>query len=153
MPLGRGIVELFEAIPERIEVSGQAPTWRVTGGSFESVLRYAREAYGDAAVIAREDRTRWWPRVTLTVTTDPALVAAAPDPEVFATPSQPAATDDDAGEPTPPRHVAEAPVEDARPEDGGQGGPFTGVLEEIFAHQEAQRRRRLSIPQQRSSDA
>lgn len=144
MPLGRGIVELLEAIPERIEVSGQAPTWRVTGGSFESVLRYAREAYGAVAVIAREDRSRWWPRVTLTVTVDPALVAAAPDPEVFASPAEPA-EDAEASRPTPPRHVAEAPAE---PET-----PSPGVLEEIFAHQEARRRQRLSIPQQRSSDS
>ena len=78
MPLGRGIVEVFEAIPERIEVSGHRPTWRVTGGSFEAAFDYAREAFGGVAVVAREDRGRWWPRVTLTVTVDPALVATAP---------------------------------------------------------------------------
>ena len=75
---------MFEAIPERIEVSGHRPTWRVTGGSFEAALDYAREAFGGVAVVAREDRGRWWPRVTLTVTVDPALVAAAPPLGSFA---------------------------------------------------------------------
>ena len=28
MPLARSIKELFEAIPDRIEVSGHSPTWR-----------------------------------------------------------------------------------------------------------------------------
>ena len=36
MPLGKGIVEVFGAIPDRIEVSGHEPTWKVTGGSFEA---------------------------------------------------------------------------------------------------------------------
>ncbi len=84
MPLGKGIAEVFGAIPERIEVSGHEPTWKVTGGSFESVLAFAREAYGETTVVAREDRSRWWPRVTLTVTRDPVLAAAAPDLATFA---------------------------------------------------------------------
>ncbi len=75
MALRRDIVGVFEAIPDRIEVSGHEPTWRVTGGSFESVLEYARQAFGDPVVVAREDRRRWWPRVTLTVTKDPELAA------------------------------------------------------------------------------
>ena len=32
MPLGKGIAEVFGAIPDRIEVSGHEPTWKVTGG-------------------------------------------------------------------------------------------------------------------------
>lgn len=84
MPIRRGIVDLVEAIEDRIEVAGHAPTWRVTGGSFESALRFAREAYDDPVVISRTNRNRWWPRVTLTVTTDPELAADTPDLEVFA---------------------------------------------------------------------
>ena len=92
MPLGRGIVEVFEAIPERIEVSGHGPTWRVTGGSFESALAFAQEAFGDTVVVAREDRSRWWPRVTLTVTQDPELAAEAPPVETFADAAAPDVT-------------------------------------------------------------
>src|SRR3954447_1553870 len=89
MALGKGIADMFEAIPERIEVSGQAPTWRVTGGSFDSVLAYAREAYDNPTVIAREDRSRWWRRVTLTVTHDPALSSGAPPLDTFAADPEP----------------------------------------------------------------
>jgi hypothetical protein len=78
MEIRRGIAELLEAIPDRIEVSGQSPTWKVTGGSFDSVVDYANDAFDEPVVLAREDRTRWWPRVTLTVTTDPELAADAP---------------------------------------------------------------------------
>ena len=84
MPLGRGIVEVFEAIPDRIVVSGHGPTWKVTGGSFESVLGYVHEVFEQYAVLGRVDRTRWWPRVTLTVTTDPTLMAQAQPLETFA---------------------------------------------------------------------
>jgi hypothetical protein len=168
MPLGRGIAELFEAIPERIEVSGHAPTWRVTGGSFESVLSYAREAYDDPTVIAREDRTRWWPRVTLTVTTDPVLAAAAPPLDSFAADPEPAPAP---VEPTPadpprtprrrgagrhaadvgPRVATEIGVPEQRTDLSGVDEPALsfGVLDEIFAHQEELRRARLQIPGQR----
>jgi hypothetical protein len=78
MPLGRGIAEIFEAIPARIEVSGHAPTWRITGASFDAVMDYVRECFEDAAVLACHRRDRLWPRVTLTVTTDPRLAATAP---------------------------------------------------------------------------
>ncbi len=141
MPLGRGIVEVFEAIPDRIEVSGHSPTWKVTGGSFESVLSYARDAFGDTVVIAREDRSRWWSRVTLTLTQDPALAASAPPVETFADPV--------VAEPV----LAEALV------DGGETGStgrasasrdtFPSGLEEIFAHQEELRLARHRIPEQR----
>ena len=120
---------MFEAIPERIEVSGHRPTWRVTGGSFEAALAYAREAFGGAAVVAREDRGRWWPRVTVTVTVDPALVAAAPPLGSFAD-----------------RPEARVDQPEARVEI-----PF--VLEQIFAHQEERRLARLRIPAQRSRRA
>ena len=121
---------MFEAIPERIEVSGHQPTWRVTGGSFESALDFARDAFGASTVVAREDRGRWWPRVTLTVTVDPALVATAPPLELF--------TDYDPGFDEPEARV-------------DKGTPL--ALEAIFAHQAQQeelRRFRRRIPAQRS---
>jgi hypothetical protein len=124
MPLGRDIVDVFEAIPERIEVSGHRPTWRVTGGSFEAALEYARDAFDGSAVVARDDHGRWWPRVTLTVTVDPALVAAAPPLGSFLDPEE--------SEPDP-----DIPL----------------VLERIFAHQEERRMARLRIPAQRSHRA
>ncbi len=124
---------MFGAIPERIEVSGHEPTWKVTGGSFESVLAFAREAYGETTVVAREDRSRWWPRVTLTVTRDPVLAAAAPDLATFATPVVPEQV---------AAHRAD-PTEDAP--------SFVSALEEIFAHQEELRQARRGIPQQRTS--
>jgi hypothetical protein len=119
MPLGQNIAEVFGAIPERIEVSGHEPTWRVTGGSFESVLAYVQQAFAGATVVAREDRHRWWPRVTLTVTRDPELAAGAPDVAAFAT----------GGVPDPP--------------------PFASALDEIFTHQEELRMARREIPEQR----
>jgi hypothetical protein len=137
MPLGRGIVEVFEAIPERIEVSGHGPTWKVTGGSFDDVLDYARAAFGETAVIAREDRGRWWPRVTLTVTKDPALMTEAPALETFAE-----AAHLDGPE---PRRVARADA--STTEDESE----VTVLEEIFAYQEERRLARRGIPEQRSS--
>jgi hypothetical protein len=139
MPLGRGIVEVFEAIPDRIEVSGHEPTWKVTGGSFDAVIAFAREAFGETAVIGREDRSRWWPRVTLTVTADPDLMARAPAQGTFADPIEP-------DEPEPdPVHVAE--VDAPTVEDDS----FVSSLDEIFAHQEALRMARLRIPAQRPS--
>ena len=92
MPLRQGIHELVEAIEERIEVTGRAPTWRVTAGSFESAMSYAREAYHDPVVVDRSDQHRFWPRVTLTVTTDPALARSAPPlAELVRPPAPPAA--------------------------------------------------------------
>jgi hypothetical protein len=132
MPLGRGVVELFEAIPDRIEVSGHRPTWRVTGGSFEAALAYARQAFGETVVVARKDRSRLWPRVTLTVTSDPALTADAPPVEAFA--DRPGEVE----EATVPEHVEDDPGRPASP------------LEEIFAHQEELRQARRRIPAQRT---
>src|SRR3954453_19823144 len=99
MPIGRNIVELMEAIPDRIEVSGTAPTWRVTGGSFDSVVAWVRDAFDEPGVIGREAPRRGWPRVTLPVTTAPSLAAGAPELESFAPPEP---------EPEPP--VAAEPV-------------------------------------------
>jgi len=135
MPLGKGIAEVFGAIPDRIEVSGHEPTWKVTGGSFESVLAFARKAYGETTVIAREDRSRWWPRVTLTVTRDPVLAAKAPELATFATPVVPEQA---------AAHHAHPVTEDAP--------SFVSVLDEIFAHQEELRQARRDIPQQRASE-
>ena len=132
MPLGKGIAEVFGAIPDRIEVSGHEPTWKVTGGSFESVLAFAREAYGETTVVARGDRSRWWPRVTLTVTRDPALAAAAPDLATFATPVVPEQA----------AHRADPVTEDSP--------SFASALDEIFAHQEELRLARRDIPRQRT---
>jgi hypothetical protein len=89
MPLRQGINELVEAIEDRIEVAGRAPTWRVTAGSFESAMSYAREAYHDPVVVDRSDQHRLWPRVTLTVTTDPVLARSAPPLEQLVRPPIP----------------------------------------------------------------
>lgn len=143
--LGRDIVQVFEAIPDRIEVSGREPTWQVTGGSFEAAVTYAREAFGDPVVVARQDRRRWWPRVTLTVTKDPLLAASAPPFEVLANPEpepepepeavvapEPVLAPPSAREPTEPTEP-EAVV--APPEPATEAGPLAS-LEEMFAYQE-----------------
>jgi hypothetical protein len=136
MEIRRGIAELLEAIPERIEVSGHAPTWKVTGGSFESVVDYANEAFDEPVVLAREDRARWWPRVTLTVTTDPTLAEAAPPLEELA--QEPTVPPDDVALVVPaPRHRAE------------ENEIFESFLDEAFARQEAARDERARVPQQR----
>lgn len=132
MPLGKGIVEVFGAIPDRIEVSGHGPTWKVTGGSFEDTLAFVESAYTEAVVVARDDRGRWWPRVTLTVTSDPVLAAAAPDVATFATP---------AVHRTPAGQAIETTVDPPT---------FASALEEIFAHQEELRMARRGIPEQRA---
>jgi hypothetical protein len=140
MPLGREIVELLEAIPDRIEVSGTGPTWRVTGGSFDSVVSWANDAFDDPVVIAREDRSRWWPRVTLTVTTDPGLAAEAPPLAAFTEPDRP-----EPESPEPEVIVPEAPAAAPEPTTDEEFSP----LEEIFASQEAARVARR-FPEQRA---
>jgi hypothetical protein len=149
MPLRREITQVFEAIPERIEVSGTGPTWRVTGGSFDAVISWANDAFDSPVVIAREDRNRWWPRVTLTVTTDPALAAEAPPLASFSEP-QPAAFDELHGQDVADGDASDASdawnasaAEPQRPADDHAYSP----LEEIFASQEARRPRHL--PDQR----
>ena len=159
MPLGREIVELLEAIPDRIEVSGTGPTWRVTGGSFDSVVSWANDAFDDPVVIAREDRSRWWPRVTLTVTTDPGLAAEAPPLAAFTEPDRPEPESAEPESPEPespepespepevivPAAPAAAPEPTTEPTTDEEFSP----LEEIFASQEAARVARR-FPEQRA---
>jgi hypothetical protein len=156
MAIRRGIAELFEAIPERIEVSGISPTWEVTGGSFDSVVSYVQDAFDDPVVLRRRDRNRWWPRVTLTVTTDPHLAATAPPLESLFDPEPEAADLDDleaAMAPDPnrdsewdPEWDPEEPVEQRL---FAEDEHFESFLEEIFARQERQRAQRGRIPEQR----
>jgi hypothetical protein len=143
MPLRREITQVLEAIPERIEVSGTGPTWRVTGGSFDAVVTWANEAFDRPVVIAREDRNRWWPRVTLTMTTDPELAAEAPPLASFSQP-QSASGDDLQGQDVVASDAWDASAEDPQrsPDDDGYS-----PLEDIFASQEARRPRHL--PDQR----
>jgi hypothetical protein len=128
MPLGQGISEMWDAVRDRVEVAGHGPTWEVTAGTFESALAYARERFGDPAVLGRSDRDRWWPRVTITVTTDPALAGSAPPLEEMALPRLPV---------QPTRE--DAPDTSDTSETSGS---LPSSLEAIFAHQEAQRRAR-----------
>lgn len=137
MPLGQGILGVLEAIPQRIEMSGHAPTWRITGPSFDAVWAFAQEAIDNPVVIDRDDRARWWPRVTLTVTTDPALAAAAPTLEELRKPIVPAQV------------RKERPV--AMWNDEEYAESFS-PLEEIFVHQEEVRAARRAVPEQRSGD-
>lgn len=118
MPLGQGIGEMVEAVRDRVELSGEDPLWEVTAGSFESALAYARERFEDPVVVARRDRNRWWPRVTLTVSTDRGAAATAPPLEELAGPPVPRQRDRHTrttdGEPTTMHRVAETRrVEDA----------------------------------------
>jgi hypothetical protein len=174
MPLGREIVELLEAIPDRIEVSGTGPTWRVTGGSFDSVVSWANDAFDDPVVIAREDRSRWWPRVTLTVTTDPGLAAEAPPLAAFTEPdrpepesaqpesaqpesAQPESAQPESPEPESPERespepeviVPAAPAAAPEPTTEPTTDEEFSPLEEIFASQEAARVARR-FPEQRA---
>jgi len=133
MPLGQGIGEWWDAVRDRIEVSGHGPTWQVTAGSFDSALAYARGRFDDPVVLARKDRDRWWPRVAVTVTTDPTLAASAPVLDEIARPVVPDQVR---------RRVGTDP-------DQGRD-PLPRSLEAIFAHQEqlraARRRSRRSGP-------
>jgi hypothetical protein len=134
VPLGLGIGEFVEAIRDRVEVSERDETWRITAGSFESALAYARERFDDPVVLSRRDRTRWWLRVTLEISTDPARAQAAPPLEELARPVV---------------HKEQAPVDDEVPEEPLDEGPVNGEqdagrlpasLEAIFASQAARRR-------------
>ena len=158
MAIRRSIAELFEAIPERIEVSGQAPTWEVTGGSFESAATYAEQAFDEAVVIERRDRSRWWRRVTLTVTNDPELAATAPPLESLVAldlDPEEAVMEPDPDIPDEPdeqhEDVSHERVEDALfdPRHVEEEEHFESFLEEIFARQERRLQEQGRIPEQR----
>jgi hypothetical protein len=134
MRLGLSIGEFVEAIRDRIEVSERDDTWHVTAGSFESALAYAHERFGDPVVLSRRDRARFWRRVTLEISTDPALAASAPPLEELARPAvrRPAPVEHE----TPP----EPPDAAAYVEDENDEGRLPASLEAIFASQAASRR-------------
>jgi hypothetical protein len=134
MPLGQGILDVLEAIPRRIEMSGHEPTWRLTGPSFDAVWEFALEVLpGDPVVVAREDRNRLWPRVTLTLTIDPKLAAGAPPIDELRAPRVPQQRQ------PPPKQLWN---------DEEYAESFS-PLEEIFAHQEEVRAARRQLPDQR----
>lgn len=147
VPLGHGIEELWDAVRDRVEVSGHDPTWEVTAGSFDTALSYARARFHEPTVLDRRDRGRWWPRVTLVVTTSPGLAAGAPPLEDLAEPVVPAQRDgaaEDRG--TAQRDgAAERDGAEEKPRRAKHRGdePMT-ALEEIFAHQDEKRRTRAS---------
>jgi hypothetical protein len=139
VPLGQGIGEWWEAVRDRVEVDGHETTWQVTAGSFESALAYARERFGEPTVLSRRDHGRWWPRVTLTVTTDPALAGSGPPLEDIASLVVPAQRTHPRREPKQRR---------VRRVD-----PLPSSLEAIFAHQEEQRIVRQRTRRQSENDA
>ena len=116
---------------DRVEVSCHDDTWHVTASSFESALKYVETRWDGAAVLARHDHGRRWPRVTLEVSTDPALAAKAPPLTELAHPPKVAAT---------PQPVPKPPIEPVEPEPVAASDLPTD-LEAIFAHQNGQRRR------------
>jgi hypothetical protein len=130
MPLGRVIAETVADLRDRVEVSWHHDTWHVTASSFESALDYVEARFDDAVVLARRDHGRRWPRVTLEVSTDPALARKAPPLIELANP--PARATHQPG-PKPP-------VEPVEPEPVTASGLPTD-LEAIFAHQNDLRRR------------
>lgn len=145
MPLGQGIGEMVEAVRGRIELSGAEPTWEVTAGSFEAALAYARERFEDPVVLARNDRDRWWPRVTLIVTTDRDLAASAPPLEDLARPpvtEQPIPEQPSRSAPSPaPVAVAGEERQESRVDSD-----MPAALEAIFDHQEQLRIARQRVP-------
>lgn len=147
VPLGLGIGGMAEAVRERVEVSGHHGSWQITAGSFEAALEYARERFDEPIVLSRRDRDRWWPRVTLEVTTDPGLAQAAPPLEELAHP------------PAPPPPAPEPVVEQIRePEHELEPTAYDDSdlppdLEAIFAHQDTPARRAHRVPRQRGSSS
>src|SRR6476659_5864703 len=131
MPLGRVIGETVADLRDRVEVSWHHDTWHVTASSFESALDYVETRFDDAAVLARRDHGRRWPRVTLEVSTDPALRTKAPPLIELAHPPE----GDVNLQPVPKPRVE--PVE-AEPV-AASGLPTD--LEAIFAHQNDLQRR------------
>lgn len=126
MPLGRVFAEMVADVRDRVEVSWHHDRWHVTASSFDSALAYVGERFDDAAVLARHDHGRRWTRVTLEVTTDPALATKAPPLTELAHPPEPSATLEPVAKP-PVQPVAAEPVTTSDlPTD----------LEAIFAHQD-----------------
>ena len=138
MPLGQEIGAMVDAVRDRVEVSWHDGTWQVTAGSFDDALAYARERFDAPVVLSRRDRGRWWPRVTLEVTEDPAYAASAPSLDELAHPAAP--TED---------VVTDAPetVTDDLGDAGDAGMPT--VLEEMFARQADPAVRAPRVPRQR----
>ncbi len=131
MPLGRVIAETVADLRDRVEVSWHHDRWQVTASSFGSALDYVETRFDDATVLARRDHGRRWPRVTLEVSTDPALAATAPPLTELAHPPEPEAT---------LQPVPKPSIERMEPEPvPGSGLPT--VLEAIFADQNDLRRR------------
>lgn len=140
MPLGQGIGELWDALRDRVEVSGSGPEYQVTAGSFDTALAYARERFDEPVVLERQDRARWWPRVTLTVSTDSGRAAAAPPLEELAEPV------------VPVQRGRRDPEPGTDPERGpaqvtGTTSALPSSLEAIFAHQEELRTARRRAQQ------
>ncbi len=131
MPLGRVIADTVADLRDRVEVSWHHDTWHVTASSFESALDYVEARFDDAAVLARRDHGRRWPRVTLEVSTDPAVAAKAPPLTELAHPPKVAAT---------PQPVPKPPIEPVEPAPVAASDLPTD-LEAIFAHQNDLRRR------------
>jgi hypothetical protein len=125
MPLGRVIAETVADLRDRVEVSWHHDTWHVTASSFESALDYVEARFDGAIVLARRDHGRRWPRVTLQVSTDPALASKAPPLSVLAHPPE-------HGAPVGP--VPKRRMEPVEPEPVAASGLPTD-LEAIFAHQ------------------
>jgi hypothetical protein len=130
MPLGRVIADTVADLRDRVEVSWHHDTWHVTAGSFESALTYVETRFDDATVLARRDHGRRWPRVTLEVSTDPALAGKAPPLIELAHPPDPAAH----------QPVPTTPIEPVEPEPVAASALPTD-LEAIFADQNDLRRR------------
>ena len=122
---------MVDAVRDRVEVSTHGETWHVTAGSFTSALSYARERFDEPVVLSRTDRGRWWPRVTIVVTDDPAYAASAPPLDDLAHPVPPVASETD-------------PAAEVVASDVGDSG-MPAVLEAMFARQDAP----LPIPRQR----
>jgi hypothetical protein len=130
MPLGRVLAEMVTDLRDRVEVSWHHDRWHVTASSFDSALDYVGARFDHAAVLARHDHGRRWTRVTLEVSTDPALATKAPPLTELAHPPEPRATPQPVPRPPIPPVDAEPVATSDLPTD----------LEAIFAHQDARRR-------------
>jgi hypothetical protein len=147
MPLGQGIAEILEAIPARIEVSGHGSTWRITGPSFDAVVDYVEECFDEPTILACHRRDRLWPRVTVTVTSDPARAGTGPPLEELREQA------------APPRHSGASGSNSTgtthraagrRARRAAQVDDMPVSLDSIFEHQEAERAARLqAMPRQR----